>query len=115
MPLVTSLCQRNARNAKATLAPVNADESELGNLAVTYDDETKQGIQAIIDLQKYAGKTETLEQAKIGWSQMSTRSRQATLRVHRILFPHKYPPFAQSKEKGQAPDSPSGQNPDQSL
>ena len=35
----------------------------------------KEGIQAIIDLQKMAGITETEEQAKVGWRKMTARDK----------------------------------------
>ena len=45
----------------------------------------KEGIQAIIDLQKMAGITETEEQAKVGWRKMTARDKKSTERAHKLF------------------------------
>jgi hypothetical protein len=48
-------------------------------------DEEEKGIQAIIDLQKIAGITETPEKAKIGWNAMNDYDKETTLAAHKVL------------------------------
>lgn len=45
----------------------------------------EKGIQVIIELQKFGGFTETVEQAAAGWDGMSEQEQEQTLAAHKAL------------------------------